>query len=209
MVVMGVRALTSKGQILTSSRGHFKQILGQALNKQGLAPQPVVVEYLLQIFNHYMVADNFFSVCQNTGKRQLSTLAELWLKAGAAPASEQKQLLKRLGDSSLFLSGLFSACLRRKIVGQNYYTHMGQSAYQNLSQYTGDKWRPAYNELGGHFLSYADVLCVVSEETSIQGGADLLHMYEKFLLSNSKLAARKLNEHNIIPSPQIPLKKSG
>ena len=85
--------------------------------------------------------------------------------------------------------------LKRKVVDVDYYAGLGGSAYVNLAHYAPDEaFAEAYNEFGQRFLEYVDVLTVISEKASMHIDGDLLRLYDKYVVTGSKLAEEKLLE---------------
>jgi hypothetical protein len=72
-------------------------------------------------------------------------------------------MLRRLGDIALFIAGMFSPSLKRKVVGVDYYINMGGGAYDWLSDSlasTGDRsldWK-TFRELAENFQDMVFVL---------------------------------------------------
>lgn len=194
--------------ILTSPHGHFEEIVWDALSHRRMRPSDMVTTYLAKMLEHYMLTDNFFNNCEVTGKRKVETLAEMWLQAEQTEPPKRWEMLKRLGDISLSVSGLFSDSLKRKVVDIDYYAEVGATAYNSLSHTSHDGMAEAYDEFGRHFTAYVDVLTVISEKASMQVGGDLLRLYERFVVSGSKLAEEQLHDKGFLTNPDMKKKAS-
>ena len=64
-------------------------------------------------------------------------LAEMYLKATSNEDGINGELLKQLGDSSLYISG-FGDSLKRKVIDIDYYIGIGGSAYATLASYSSE-----------------------------------------------------------------------
>ena len=190
-------------EILISPHGHFQEIVWDAKKARKVGQSDVVASYLAHMLEHYMVSDNFYIEDENTGKKRLEPLAEMWLKANQLNATERNRRLRRLGDISLYVSGLFGDSLKRKVVDIDYYAELGGTAYESLAAGSpNEAFAEAYSEFGQRFLEYVDVLAVISEKASMQITTDLLRLYDKYVVSGSKLAEEKLNDMGQFPNTQ-------
>jgi hypothetical protein len=134
----------------------------------------------------------------------------LMLAAAAEAGSREERLfgLQRLGDVSLFTAGFFAAGLRDRAVGLDYYVNMGGGAYRMLAASSHATLRAralagVFAELAARFADLVDVLNEVRE--SARGGSDpdLLRLYEAWLRTGSRRAARLLRQAGIEPSGQV------
>src|SRR5580692_1746840 len=107
---MGQQAL-----ILESASEFFTERLGQAFERLKFQPSPLSRRYLTDLLQHYMFSSNLYSVDED-GRSRRETLAEMYLRAQNSTAPVRTDLLKKLGDTSLYISGFFGDSLARKIV---------------------------------------------------------------------------------------------
>lgn len=136
----------------------------------------------------------------------LKPLAMHYADAVQAEGAQQRNLaLKRLGDIALFIAGMFSGSLARKVVDVDYYAAMGGAAYRDLHDFvvarlgTGAQGTP-YAELGAKFLSLVDVLAEVAEESHLGARHDLLRDYELWIRTDSPRALSSLHRAGVLPS---------
>jgi hypothetical protein len=150
--------------------------------------------YLVQLLEHFVV----------TERLQNDTLAEMFLKAINTTTSAVKvDLLKKLGDSSLYISGFFGDSLNRKPVDLDYYVEMGGNAYGTLAVHVKeDSFRQVYTELSSGFPQFVDVLTYISTKSLMQTNEDLLRLYDRYLRTGSDLAKEHLLEKGLIPVPR-------
>lgn len=192
--------------LLTSSDSFFKEVVEEAFENQGVKARPLSQHYLVQLLQHYMFADNLFDKDEETGKTKNRTLAESYLIALQSERRVKLDLLKKLGDSSLYISGFFGDSLKRKIIDLDYYAQMGGAAYQSLAaENEGHVFAEVYLEIAEKFYEFTDVLTYISQKSLIQSTDDLLRLYDRYLVTGSKLAEEQLIEKGLL---HIDLKKA-
>jgi hypothetical protein len=149
-------------------------------------------------------SEDFF---ERTGEGfRIPSLAPLF--AGALevpPGRERRLLLRRLGDLSLFIAGFFSESLARKPVDVDYYSGMGEAAYNALSELApqslqGKALNGVYRELAEKFRDFVDVLGEVAEMARVFTEKDIIRLYEVWMLTGSQHAYRKLRELGVQPA---------
>src|SRR5690606_4120063 len=121
-------------ELLADSSGFFEDIVSEALKQKRIETRPVVTNYLVDLLKHYLVTENLFDWEDEMGRKRRSTLAELFLKSAQLSPAQRVETLKRLGDTSLYISGFFAQSLKRKVVDLSYYVEMGTSAYGALAE---------------------------------------------------------------------------
>ena len=129
-------------------------------------------------------------------------LAEMWLKAVNAEGSVRVELLRKLGDSSLYISGFFGPSLKRKLVDVDYYAHLGGSAYSSLAQAAGEEtFAKMYSEMSYRFLDFVDVFTLISQKSLNQPNhsSDLLRLFDRVATTGSGLAKEELTQQGIFP----------
>jgi hypothetical protein len=116
----------------------------------------------------------------------------------------QRDGLRQVGDLSLFISGFFSDSLTRSLVDVDYYIQLGERAYGSLArQGRDDNFGDVFDELSEKFHSFVDVLCEVSERTSLTSNSDLLRLYEKWLRTRSRRSGDLLAARGIVPNASV------
>ncbi len=191
----------SKLELLASPSEYFSTAIEKAFESRKIKAQPLAKNYLIRLLEHYMLADNLFETSEETGKRKNGTLAEMYLKAGQAVPAVRVDLLKRLGETSLYISGFFGDSLAKKIVDIDYYAQMGGVAYATLAdEEVTNIYSPVYKDISRRFLEYVDVLTYISQKSLIQSDEDLLRLYDRYLVTGSKLAEEQLVEKGMLNS---------
>ena len=130
-------------------------------------------------------------------------LALKYARAIEEGGSRQRAALRDLADYALFVAGFFSDSLARQVVDVDYYASLGGQAYKCLASFESDTLSPAYRELGGHFLGFADVLTEISEQSGLTSDRDLLRLYERWLSSGSRQAMARLTGRGVAPVPRL------
>lgn len=132
-------------------------------------------------------------------------LALLYADALDAETPEQRnRALRSLGDLALFISGIFTDSLARKLVDVDYYVGMGASAYisihDSLQQRTDQFARgELFGELARQFSTLVDVLAEISEMSGLKSNSNVLKTYEIWLHTGSERARKQLARSNIFP----------
>lgn len=184
-------------QLITSPRPFFTKMVEDAVAQRRLKAPIATQTYLVGLLEHYMVSGNLFGAAEIGGSPVPSTLAETFLIATNAEPAAKQELLKRLGDSALYISGFFGDSLHRKVVDVDYYAEIGGSAYSTLAGVMARETAPIYYDLSQRFLDYVEVLTVISQQSLVQSDKDLLRLYNRYLVTGSKLAAEQLLEQGI------------
>lgn len=190
-------------EVVEDVRGFFKEILREAFEECKVVPHPTVSLYLTDILQHYMFANNLFVENAETGKKMRQTLAETFLLASQAPPAKRIELLKRLGDFSLYISGFFGDSLHRKLVDVDYYREMGGAAYQSLSTTVREAdFSYLFLDISKKFTVYTDVFSVISEKSMAteDESREVFVLYEKFLKTGSDRAKMRLIEKGVLVS---------
>ncbi|GMW08174.1 MAG: hypothetical protein QY320_14560 [Gammaproteobacteria bacterium] len=175
-----------------------------------LASNHVIVErdtshYVVSLLTLFARSDACYDPTDG-GARQRPLALMLAEAVGAGSAEERSFALQRLGDIALFTAGFFAETLRDRTVGVDYYVNMGGGAYRMLAAGGHATVRTralaeVFAELAAKFLDLVDVLNEVRE--SARGGdADVLRLYEAWVRTGSRRAARLLRQAGIEPSGQ-------
>jgi hypothetical protein len=126
-------------------------------------------------------------------------LAFILARALAGDRQQRYREMKRLGDTSLFVSGFFSDWLARSAVGAGYYAAMGQRAYGSLAEggLGPSGLEGLYAELSTRFGDLADLLAEVAELSELRSNRGLVRLYQRFLLTGSERVAERLRERGV------------
>lgn len=179
------------GLVLDKPRAFFENRVDTAFKRLGFRPRALSRQYLVELLESFMFSGKVFEKGE--------TLAELYLRAMSAPGPQRLQMLKKLGDGSLYISGFFGDSLTNKMVDIDYYVDMGGTAYGTLAVASGDgDLAVVYDEYARNFGAFVDVLTFISQESLIQSNGDLLRLYDRFVTTGSRLAEEQLAEKGLL-----------
>ncbi len=188
-------------ELTVSTTDFFSDTVDEAFSYLKITTLPLVSNYLVSLLDRYAFADNLYDLNESTGKRTLNPLAEMFLKANQSEHRQKAQLLRKLGDTSLYISGFFGESLKSKVIDLDYYIDIGGSAYASLAACTEeDLSARVYEEFSNNFLKFVDALTYISQKSMIQSNKDLLRLYDRYVSTGSELARSQLLENGLLNS---------
>jgi hypothetical protein len=184
----------------TTLREYFKDMVGTAIENQKITVAPPTEFYVVNLLAEFLDAGNLFRA-EGDGSRDEEPLAFILKRAQEQQGFERVRELKRLGDTSLYISGYWGDSLGHKLVDVDYYVSMGGRAYGALSEmFHGDSIASLYEELSAQFLSLVDLLSEVSDRTAVRTNQGLVKLYERYVKTGSERVARLLSERGVLPN---------
>jgi hypothetical protein len=199
---MGRDDQDSAPNLVLSSRSFFQETVSAAFEHRKLKTLPMVKGYLVELLEFYVPAANLFDDFDTSGRRTRETLAETFLRAQSSEHSVRTELLKKLGDRSLYISGFFGDSLQRKLVDVDYYADMGCMAYGALAESVReDTAARVYREFAGRFLDFVEVLTYISSKAKLHNEENLMRLFELYARTGSEAAREKLIERGLIALP--------
>jgi len=188
------KQIDSTAVFLATPRQYFSEVVQAGFAKRNIKESPAVQIYLVSLLEHYLDAKNLFA--------QPDTLAETYLIASNSQPTEKVELLKKLGDKSLYISGFFGDSLSRKLVDLDYYAGMGGAAYASLADCVReDEVAQVFRVFSHRFVEFVDVLTYISQQSSVQTDQGLLQLYDRYMRTGSELAKEKLIEMGVLTLP--------
>jgi hypothetical protein len=187
-----------------SAQEYFQDSISDALSNQKVEAAEYTVYYVVNLLANFIRSENLFE--RTPDGVIIKPLAELYAEAIEGRSSaDQHRALRRLGDVALFVSGVFSQSLNRKVIDVDYYCAMGGSAYgylsENLRGSAGTRaLTEVFEELSKKFVDFVDVLAEVSERTHMNNDADIMRVYELWVRTGSRRAERTLRSIGIEPA---------
>jgi hypothetical protein len=175
---------------------YFRERVVVAMEHQKLEVSEFAQHYLVDLLARCVRADALLAAHEPGADE--APLAMLYLKALGASSFERPRLLRAMGDTALFVSGFFADSLVDRVGDLRYYRVLGGDAYARL----GRERRPAatvFAELAARFPDLADVLSEVSESSRLASPLSVLHLYQRYLQTGSRRAARLLAGLGIAP----------
>jgi hypothetical protein len=180
-----------------SAREWFKEAVTEVLSLRGLAVREETEFYLVDLLTSFVGSERLF-VEQPDGTAQEEPLAFILLRALAAERRERAKQLKRLGDTSLFVSGFFGDSLSRSAVDAGYYRAMGERAYGALAEAERSQALAGlYGELSRRFEAFADCFAEIAELSDLESNRGLVRLFERWQLTRSERVAEKLRARGV------------
>ena len=126
-------------------------------------------------------------------------LALDYLESFRSSAGARRAKLKRVADTSLFLTGMFMETLDRTLVGPRYYVDLGRQAYGHLAADAAlpDAW--PFAELSESFEKFVQVLSDISFREIFPGDSHLVRAYRRWLLTHSERDRAWLAARGLVP----------
>lgn len=119
----------------------------------------------------------------------------------AADGARRAGALRRVGDTSLFLSGVFMEHLERQPVSADYYIALGRSAYGHLAATPLGRTQPpaVFGEMAERFPDLVRVLTEVSFEELFRSDRQTVRTYTRWLHTGSRRDADWLIRRGVLP----------
>ena len=187
----------------TSIKEYFHDSVNQAITNQQIEVSAETAYYLVNLLTVYSRSEQLFEKTEHGV--DLKPLALIYADALNEPnVLERARLLQRLGDTALFIAGVFTDSLNRKLVDVDYYIAMGGNAYSSVSEtlrgpHRNVSVKSLFEELTAKFTEFVDVLNEVSEKSNLSSNVDILRLYEIWIRTGSKRAAGQLRRFGIQP----------
>ncbi len=200
---MAIRDTDTQQLILeTNLVDHFRSSVDDALANQNIEVEQETAHYLVNILSYFSRSENLFQ--RDTDGCYLQPLALMYAEAFESHSTQiRMQALRRLGDISLFICGVFSNSLNRKAVDMDYYAAMGGGAYAYLSDDRHESQVSTlceiFSELAVKFTDCIDVLAEACERDNLDNNLDVMRTYEIWLRTGSRRALRALQKIGIHP----------
>lgn len=180
-----------------SAREWFREAVSEVLSLRKLSVQAETEYYLVDLLTGFVASERLF-VEQPDGTLQEEPLALILLRAMAADRRERAGRLKRLGDTSLFVSGFFGDSLAGRAVDQGYYRAMGERAYGALADSERSTTLAGlYGELSHRFDAFVDCFAEIAELADLESNRGLLRLFERWQLTRSERVAEKLRARGV------------
>jgi hypothetical protein len=194
--------MSERERLLTSTpREFFLGLLRQACDEQKVEPSETAEFYLVQILERFVHHDRGLLD---------RPLAIDYLSCLDAQPEARYRRLRDVGDTALFVSGVFTESLERQTVGTEYYASIGGLAYQQLASMPGTRHGRSvielFTELSIRFLDFVRVLSQMSLDEIFASDRDTLRIYRRWLATRGARDADLLVRRGIIPfAPKKPL----
>lgn len=181
----------------------FRTSIDEVIAEHGVAIDPHATHYVVNMMALFSRSDELY---ESDGETYgIRPLALMLADASDAPSFEvRQQILRRIGDLTLFIGGFFADSLANKAVDVDYYVYMGENAYGSLSEETrgtfhGNAFADIYRELARKFQVVIDVLNDVRSNVSAGSDLDLIRTYEIWRKTGSRRAENILRRQGVVP----------
>jgi len=113
--------------------------------------------------------------------------------------AKRVEALKQVGDTTLYITGLFAPSLHNALVDADYYINLGEAAYRELgSRLSGhSSIGEIYAELAAKFPRFVDVLNLVRQQLDL-ASSDVVTLYEQWLVSRSQWVEQRLRAMGVL-----------
>lgn len=128
-------------------------------------------------------------------------LALDYLESFRSSAADRRDKLRRVADTSLFVSGVFMETLEQTLVGPRYYVDLGRLAYGHLANHLGPAAVSPFAELSHRFEQYVQVLSEISFNELFPSDRRLVRAYSRWLLTGSERDRAWLAQQGLVPVP--------
>ncbi len=182
-------------QLIIDSDAYFQTVVDEAFKERRLETRPQIKTYIVEVLKHYLCVENLYDVEDTTGRKTRKTMAEMYLSANQLGGRVRTEKLKKVGDTSLYISGFFSDSFQRKIIDVDYYVDMGKMAFGSLAHDVNeDTFAKLFKDLSEQFLNLVDVLAVISQKAKMTDEENILRMMDVYSRTGSNLLGETLAE---------------
>ena len=191
----------SERLLRSTPREFFRKLIRQACDEQRVAPSETAEFYLVQLLERF--------IRHERGLLERPLALDYLASFDEQPMARYGRL-RAVGDTALFVSGVFTESLDRKTVGTDYYAAIGGLAYRHLASMPGTPHgRSAielFTELSMRFLDFVRVLSQMSLDELYASDRDTLRVYRRWLATRGARDAALLVRRGVIPfAPKKPL----
>ncbi len=171
----------------------FRDLVRDAARSQEVTISESAEHYLVHLLEHFARPEPGWN---------RRPLALDFLESFGVDGTERAGKLRRVGDTSLFLSGVFMEYLERQIVSVDYYISLGSSAYSHLANAPAGplaRTRSLFAEMAETFPELVRVLTDVSFERIFRSERQTVRAYSRWLHTGSQRDARWLMRRGVLP----------
>lgn len=186
-------------------REYFMRSVAASMQRNDVEVDEHTSCYVVDLLTLYARSEALFEDGENGP--ELRPVALVLADAVGGSREERNRALRRVGDQSLFIAGFLAESLSTRVVDIDYYVSMGGSAYAALSHGSRKTLRdlalgPVFAELADNFVEFVDVLTDLRSQASSEE-QDMLRLYDTWIRTGSRRAARQLRAHGIEPQQHL------
>jgi hypothetical protein len=160
---------------------YFREHVRRAIVNQHIELTEDSEFYVVNLLTELKKSEKLFQTVD--GKPDDTPLALLLERAMHSDTTTRVRTLKFLGDTALFVAGIFPERATRRFQTLDYYIRMGGGAYLSLASNmtTQRNFAEVFEEMGCKFRNLVSLLNEVGKSGREHSDLDLLDCYERFL----------------------------
>ena len=172
----------------------FREMLQAAMRVHDVTPSEHTEYYLVNLLERF---------AHPPAGWDARPLALDYLESFRSSPQERYAKLKHVGETALFLSGIFMEHVERGMVSTDYYMALGRRAYGHLGALTPPRVGlpvTMFGEIAERFADFVRVLAEISFAELFRSDAQTVRIYTRWLRTRGRQDAEWLLRHGIIPS---------
>lgn len=174
----------------------FFEFVRSALATHGVTASAEAEHYLVNLLAGFMHA---------RPERFARALGPELLAASRLEPVHRSLRLREVGDTTLFLAGIFLDHIEAQPAATEYYFAIGRTAYGRLAELAETSGAlavhaPTFAELSGRFVAFVRVLSSISDRELFSGSERLMAVYRRWLTTGNPRDASRLIAQGIIPA---------
>lgn len=182
---------------------YFRDLVRRAIANQHIDLTEDSEFYVVNLLTEVKKSERLFDM--SSGKPEETPLALLLERAVHGDAATRVRTLKLLGDTALFVAGIFPERAARRFSSLDYYIRMGGGAYLTLATtLPGQRsFAGLFEEMGAKFKHLVGIVNEVGTSGRENNDVNILDCYERFLATGDARLRDILIKEGIIPSGKI------
>lgn len=185
--------MTESSLIRHSLTEFFREVLRGAMRTHEVESSEPTEHYLVSLL------ERFAKPAPDWDDRPL---ALAYLESFEYPRPRRLAALRHVGDTALFLSGVFMESLERRAVSTDYYMRLGRIAYHQLASLAPPQQETrgdVFGEIADRFPDFVRVLSELSFEEMFRGDVQTVRVYTRWLRTRGAQDAQWLLRRGIVP----------
>lgn len=182
---------------------YFRDLVRRAIANQRIDLTEDSEFYVVNLLTEVRKSEHLFDM--SSGKPEETPLAMLLERAIHGDTATRVRTLKLLGDTALFVAGIFPERASRRFSSLDYYIRMGGGAYLTLATtLPGQRsFADLFEEMGAKFKNLVGIVNEVGKSGRDNRHTDLLEYYERFLATGDARLRDILVKEGIVPTGKI------
>jgi hypothetical protein len=174
----------------------FFEFVRSAFAARGVTASPEAEHYLVNLLAGFLRAQP---------ERFARALGPELLAASQLDPIHRSLRLRDVGDTTLFLAGIFLDHIEAKPAATEYYFAIGRTAYGRLAELAESSralavHAPTFAELSGRFVEFVRVLSAIADRELFAGSERLMAVYRRWLATGNPRDAARLIARGVIPA---------